>query len=169
MKGETNNLIKVCLSSSASILYCYFISSMIPKGKFRLLSLLPIIFLFILLPLFLSYLSPKAITSLFISWLANFKLLLFAFHQGPLSHHPHKSLVQFISMAILPIEIKQNESYPSSPDPPKPIKNSSSKPPRLPLNWPTKVLPFTILVSFHGYKDHMHPNMVLVLHCCMLY
>ncbi|CAK7326937.1 unnamed protein product [Dovyalis caffra] len=163
MEVEIKNLIKVSISLLASLIYCHFISSKIPKGKFRLVSLLPVFFLFTTLPLCFSYLFPNAIATLFISWLANFKLALFAFDQGPLSCDRSNSLVQFICKTLLPVKIKQNEKYPSS----EPPQNSPKY--KLPLNWPTKVLLFTILVGVNDYKGKFHQNLVLVLYCCMVY
>ncbi|KAJ6988377.1 long-chain-alcohol O-fatty-acyltransferase 5 [Populus alba x Populus x berolinensis] len=161
MEGEIKNLIKASLSVLASLIYCHFISSKIPKGKLRLVSLLPIFYLFITLPLYFSYLFPNAIASLFISWLANFKLALFAFDHGPLSCDQSNSLLQFIPKALLPIKIKQNEKYPSSQTP----QNS----PKLALNLATKVLLLTVLVGVNDYKGRFHQKLVLALYCCMVY
>ncbi|QHO26646.1 Long-chain-alcohol O-fatty-acyltransferase [Arachis hypogaea] len=52
---------KVWFSIIASLCYCYFISSNIPKGKLRLLSLTPVLCLFTFLPLQLSYVLPTDI------------------------------------------------------------------------------------------------------------
>lgn len=161
MEGEIKNLIKASLSVLASLIYCHFVSSKIPKGKLRLVSLLPIFYLFITLPLYFSYLFPNAIASLFISWLANFKLALFAFDHGPLSCDQSNSLLQFIPKALLPIKIKQNEKYPSSQTP----QNS----PKLALNLATKVLLLTVLVGVNDYKGRFHQKLVLALYCCMVY
>ena len=42
-----------------------------------------------------------------------FKLILFFFDMGPLTSDPPKSLPDFISISYLPINIKQNDKYPS--------------------------------------------------------
>ncbi|KAJ4837261.1 hypothetical protein Tsubulata_013417 [Turnera subulata] len=152
MEEEFKNLIKVSFCVLISLIYCHLISSNISKGKFRLLSITPIIFVFTILPTFLTFLLPNAIATLFLTWMANFKLLLFAFGQGPLasdSHQP-KSLIQLISIACLPIKIKRNESNPSS-----------KKSPKLPLNWPIKFLLLAISVGLHDYmKLIVHPKIV---------
>ncbi|GLT57539.1 hypothetical protein SLA2020_305050 [Shorea laevis] len=157
MEGEMKNLVKVWISILASLCYCHFIASKIPKGNLRLLSLLPIIVLFTIIPLFLSYVFPIGITFLFISWLCNFKLLLFAFGQGPLSSDPPKSLLHFILAASLPIKISQNQDYPYA------------KTPKLPLNWPTKVLISAILVSLHDHKDLVSTKILLLFYSCLTY
>ncbi|KAF5730512.1 putative Wax synthase [Tripterygium wilfordii] len=166
MEEEIKNLIKVCLMVLASLLYSYFIpNKLISKGKLRLLSLLPIYYIFTILPLYLSTAVPTALTAVFITWLGSFKLLLFAFDQGPLipsNHDPPLSLTQFISIACLPVKIKQNQKHPSH--------QTHKSPPKLPLNWPTKVVLFGLLIGVHGNViQHLHPKMVLIVHCVMLY
>ncbi|XP_048320071.1 probable long-chain-alcohol O-fatty-acyltransferase 4 [Ziziphus jujuba] len=51
----------------------------------RLFDILPFIFLFLFLPLTLSSANLGGNTAFFIVCLANFKLLIFTFHKGPLS------------------------------------------------------------------------------------
>ncbi|KAK8705985.1 hypothetical protein V6N13_049567 [Hibiscus sabdariffa] len=160
MEGEIKSLFKVWFSVVASLCYCYFLASKISKGKLRLISLLPILFLFTILPLQLSHVFPIGITTLSFSWLGNFKLLLFAFDKGPLSNHHQHPLLHFITIACLPIRIKENEKYPQ-------IHRTSD--PKLPLNWPAKVLIFAILVNAHDYKQYLHPKIVLLVYCCMVY
>ncbi|KAF9607736.1 hypothetical protein IFM89_000083 [Coptis chinensis] len=111
MEGEIRSFIKAWAIVSASLTYCYFISSRIPKGKFRLLSILPIISIFTFLPLCLSsfflqfYFGPN------IGWLANFKLILFAFGKDDtLSINPSTSLLHFIVAVAFPVRIKPNSS-----------------------------------------------------------
>ncbi|GAV87262.1 MBOAT_2 domain-containing protein [Cephalotus follicularis] len=164
MKGEIKNLIMVWLSVITSICFCYFIVSKIPKGKLRLFSLLPILVLFTILPLYLSFsllLLPTFITAGCITWLANFKLLLFAYDRGPLvSCDPPKSLLHFIFIACLPIEIKQNKKL-----------SSSTRPPNFPLilTLPIKVLILAICVNVYDYKDHLHPKVMMLSYCCLVY
>ncbi|KAH7842296.1 hypothetical protein Vadar_003722 [Vaccinium darrowii] len=115
MEGEVKNLIEVLLSIPSSLCFCYFISSRIPRGKYRLLSLLPIFSLFTLLPLRFTYAFPTAVAAFFITWLTNFKLLLFAFDMGPLSSNPPKSLPLFITLASLPVKITNPRKFPIYP------------------------------------------------------
>ncbi|KAF8409652.1 hypothetical protein HHK36_005730 [Tetracentron sinense] len=177
MRGETKSFMKVWLSVLASMWYCYFVARKIPKGKIRLLSLLPIFVLFSLLPLNLSSVNLIGPTAFFITWLANFKLLLFSFDQGPLSSNPPHSMLRFISLACLPINIKTFKTDPS-PQSPTNIKikdNLNSKIPtngygtKSPLNLATKALLSALLIPIYGYKQHIHPNIILVLYCCHIY
>ncbi|KAJ4847440.1 hypothetical protein Tsubulata_030683 [Turnera subulata] len=161
MEEEFKNLIKVSFCVLMSLAYCHLVSSNISKGKFRLLSITPIIFVFTILPTFLTFLLPNAIATLFFTWMANFKLLLFAFGQGPLASDDHqpKSLIQFISIACLPIKIKRNGSNPTS-----------KRSPKLPLNWPTKFLILAISVGLHDYMElFVHPKIVLLSYCGLVY
>ncbi|KAF8409653.1 hypothetical protein HHK36_005731 [Tetracentron sinense] len=167
MNSETKSFIKLWLSVLASLCYCNFIARKFPKGKIRLLSLLPIFVLFTLLPLNLSSLNIVGPTAFFITWLANFKLLLFSFDQGPLSSIPPNSILRFISVACLPIKIK---TYPSDPQSPPNIKikdNPISK--KSPLNLAIKVLLFALLIRIYDYKQHLHPKIISVLYCCHIY
>uniref|UniRef100_A0A5B7BKD6 Putative long-chain-alcohol O-fatty-acyltransferase 5 n=1 Tax=Davidia involucrata TaxID=16924 RepID=A0A5B7BKD6_DAVIN len=158
MEGEIKNLINVWLSVIASLCYCYFICSKVPKGKYRFISLLPIFYLFTILPLYLSYAFPISITAFFITWLANFKLLLFCFDQGPLSWVPQKSLLLFIVTASLPIKIKQ-QNYKNDP-----------KPPKLPLNLGTESFLFSVLMGvLYSYRERIHQKIVLVVYCCLVF
>lgn len=149
-------MIGVCLSVIISLCYCYFIASRIPKGKYRFISLLPIFTHFTILPLYLSSALTTGITSFFITWLANFKLLLFCFDRGPLSWGQPKSLPLFISIAALPCKVKENKN----------------KPKKIPLNLAMETLLAAMLITLvHNNKqgNYIHPKIVLVLYCCLLY
>ncbi|KAE9456471.1 hypothetical protein C3L33_11550, partial [Rhododendron williamsianum] len=165
MEGEIKNLVEVLLSILSSLCFCYFVSSKIPKGKYRFLSLLPIFSLFTLLPLRFTYAFPTAVTAFFITWLANFKLLLFAFDLGPLSSNPPKSLPLFITLASLPIKItnpEKSQNYP--PDRP------SKLPTKLPLNLVAETVIFSLLIgALFDHRERIHPKIVLVLYCCMVF
>ncbi|KNA12758.1 hypothetical protein SOVF_122980 [Spinacia oleracea] len=104
MGEETQTFIKACLIILASLFYSFYIPSKLPKGKLRVLSLLPIFSLFVILPLSLTRPVPITLISWFITWLANSKLLLYAFDLGPLS--AQTSLLNFVLFAALPIKIK---------------------------------------------------------------
>ncbi|XP_004491443.1 probable long-chain-alcohol O-fatty-acyltransferase 1 [Cicer arietinum] len=116
---EIKSLIKVWLIIIASLCYSYFISSKIPKGIFRFLSLSPIMYIFTILPFQLSFVLPIGITSFLITWLTNFKLLLFTFDLGPLSSNPSNSLPLFLTFACFPIRITQKLKHPLNQNPSK--------------------------------------------------
>lgn len=168
--GEGKNLVGVYSSVVASLCYCYFIR--IPKGKYRFISLLPIFYLFTILPLHLSFALTTGITTSFITWLANFKLLLYSFDQGPLSYYgpPKKSLLLFITIAALPIKIKQSHH---NPDPKSSVLTTEPKR-KIPLNLTMEAILVAILATIlhsgrNGNYVELHPKVVLILYCCFLY
>lgn len=165
------SFIKVWLSILASLCYCYFIASRLPKGKLRLVSLLPIFFLFSILPLYLSScVLLTGTTAFFITWLCSFKLLLFCFDLGPLSliSDPPKSFFLFLSIACFPIKIRQFKQDPSHQNLRKPL-NLEQQTLKLLLNWPIKVLISALFVGLHDHTKNLHPNIVLGQYCLMLY
>ena len=110
--GEIFNFIKVWLSVFVCLSYCYAISRRVSKGLPRFLFVLPIVCLFLFLPLQLHSIHLGGTTAFFIAWLANFKLLLFAFGKGPLCNSDRSSISRpnFVALACLPIKIQQNPS-----------------------------------------------------------
>ncbi|CDY36740.1 BnaA03g11460D [Brassica napus] len=54
MAEEFKNLMKIWVSAISSVAYCYFLSTRIKAGVFRLLSVLPVCAMFFVLPLFIS-------------------------------------------------------------------------------------------------------------------
>ncbi|KAL6975238.1 hypothetical protein U1Q18_024033 [Sarracenia purpurea var. burkii] len=167
MEDEIKNLINVWILIALSLCYSYFLSSKIPKGKFRLLSLLPIFSLFAVLPLGLTYAFPTALTAFFITWLANFKLLLFSFDLGPLSP-PTMSLPLFIATACLPIRTKQPHHHNHSQPPPSQEKPPKTKKSSLNLAAETAVLSF-LMGAVHHHRDVLHPKIVLTLYCLLVF
>jgi len=148
--------IKVWISAIISLTYSYYIASRIPKGVFRLLSLLPVLYLFLILPLYLS--SPTLVgTTSFFLWLATFKLLLFSFNQGPLALSP-QNIIHFISIASFPVTPKQH---------PPTYQNHTTNKPRWLL--PLKVLLFAMIIGSYGYKENMHPKFLSLIYCCHVY
>ncbi|XP_019171649.1 PREDICTED: acyl-CoA--sterol O-acyltransferase 1-like [Ipomoea nil] len=121
MEGEISNFIQTLMTVHLSLCYTYFAAKLIPKGAKRLFSLLPVVYLFFLIPLNLHSAHLGGTTAFFLAWLANFKLLLLAFGHGPLSH-PSISLPRFLALACLPINVQntphhpQNGHFQESPD-----------------------------------------------------
>ncbi|KAI9115735.1 hypothetical protein K1719_013404 [Acacia pycnantha] len=157
MEDEIKNFIKIWIKGISCLCYCYYVSSRIPKGIFRLLSLLPIIFVFLFLPLTLHSYHLCLSTSLFLVWLCSFKLLLFAFNQGPLSPLP-PNILHFILISSLPIKIK-----------PKNLPNNYSEKRVSKLILFLKLLLVVAIVGVYDYKDNLHPHFILFLCCCHMY
>ncbi|KAL9681790.1 hypothetical protein QQ045_013578 [Rhodiola kirilowii] len=159
METELQRLIKVFSTATASLCYCYYVVSRIPKGVTRLIFILPAIILFTLLPFNLHTFHFGCTTAFILIWLGNFKLLLFAFDLGPLSNP--KSLAQFITTASFPINVKQIEF--KSPAPNQTLKSS--------LLFLTKfiLLLSTIYLFQFDYKRFLHPDLVLIVYCFFMY
>ncbi|GAB4846073.1 hypothetical protein Ancab_025071 [Ancistrocladus abbreviatus] len=161
-EGEITTLVQVWSTVFASLCYCYFIVSKIPKGKFRLFSLLPIFCLFTILPIFLSSVFLAGNTAFFITWLGNFKLLLYAFNLGPLSQT--SSFPIFILTAAFPIKIRPKKRHPSK-------KILQNKEPRKSfLSFWSKFLILSILIyACDHYKDGVPSPILILFYGCMLY
>ncbi|KAK1310246.1 hypothetical protein QJS10_CPA08g00473 [Acorus calamus] len=144
MESEIQNLMKVTIWVLLSLTYTHHFTPKTPPGLPRLLLLLPVLLLFILLPLSFSSLHLRGISAFFLSWLANFKLLLLSFNSGPLS--TNLSLLSFISSTALPIKIHKSQT----PPPPKP-----------PLFLSIKTLLLILIITLYRYKDSI-PNWVLL-------
>jgi len=157
MDDEIEKLIEVWISAFSCLCYCYYIASKIPKGFLRLLSLLPILFIFFILPFTLSSPNLIAFTSLFLVWLGTFKLLLFSFNQGPLALSP-SNILHFIFIASLPINPKQHPS--TNP-------NTTQKFPKWLLA--LKVLTLGFIVHVSSYIEHLNPHFITLLYYCYLY
>ncbi|KAE8689675.1 Acyl-CoA--sterol O-acyltransferase 1 [Hibiscus syriacus] len=156
---EMNNFIKLWLCITISLCYCHSIgkTKIIPKGTARLLCFLPVISFFLVVPLNLSSLHLGGITAFFITWLASFKLLLFAFGKGPLLPPMSRSLPRFLAVACLPIKIQQNQ--------PLNARNGH----QTVTNYAIKILLFALLVHVYDYSDHIHPVIMLVLYSFHVY
>ncbi|VVB16082.1 unnamed protein product [Arabis nemorensis] len=153
MEEELKIFIKVWVSAIISISYCYYLSARIKPGVFRLLSLLPVCALFLVLPLFFSSVHFTGSTAFSLTWLANFKLILFSFDKGPLFPVP-PNLSQFICFTCFPIKRQQNP------------KSHNHLP-----KWvfAVKVAIFGVLLRMYDYKQHMSPTLLLVLYSMHIY
>lgn len=200
MEGE-NEIIKyfkVWLQVVPSLCYCFFIGKLLPPTRIsRLLAILPVFFFFLYLPLRLNSIHLGGTLAFFIAWLANFKLLLFAFGEGPLSHPP-LSLKRFVAIASLPIKIHENENSP--PQSKHKSQNSNrvanggttlsrdsltngrnrsgqsntdeklqKKGHKSLLNYAIKGLIFAGILRCYDYSDNFHPNLLLTLYCLHIY
>ncbi|XP_059309524.1 acyl-CoA--sterol O-acyltransferase 1-like [Lycium ferocissimum] len=160
MEGEIHNFIVVWVIVLASLCYSHTIAKFLPKGKSRFVAIIPIVCLFFILPLYLTSINLGGNTSFFIAWLANFKLLLFAFGKGPLSSTPPLSLSTFIPLACLPIKFQQYST--SHVETTKKTTNST-------LNIVTKISLLAMLIRVYSYKDYLHPRIILFFYCLHIY
>ncbi|XP_049412622.1 probable long-chain-alcohol O-fatty-acyltransferase 5 [Solanum stenotomum] len=148
----------ICFSVIPSLSYCYFFSAKIPKGIPRLISLLPIFYLFTILPLYFSSAFLTAITTFSITWLAIFKLVLFAFDQGPLINNaPNPKIISlpvFISIAALPLRTTFT-----------PNQNRKN-----PMNSAVQLVIFAVIMEIIlHHKNEIHPKLVLIFYSVMIF
>ncbi|XP_057765017.1 acyl-CoA--sterol O-acyltransferase 1-like [Salvia miltiorrhiza] len=158
MEGEITSFVKVWLSAYLSLTYCYIAAKMFRSAAARLAAFLPVVCLLLVLPLQLHSMHLVGTTAFFLAWLATFKLLLLAFHQGPLST-PSLSLLRFLAVACLPIKLRQDDAK----------KKDSGKGPKSLLNYGVKGVLFGLLLKIYDYEDHIHPYVIMVLYSFHVY
>lgn len=166
-ESEIYGLTNVWVSVFASLTYCYALRRMTQPGPVRLVSVLPITALFLLLPLRLSSMHVGGSTAFFIAWLANFKLLMFAFGKGPLaSPNPPVSLLNFIAVACLPIKIQQNPPSTAGhkANAEKPQKGRKSA-----LNYGIKLLLLWVMLRLYDYSDQLPQVLIWFLYSFHIY
>ncbi|KAI3688495.1 hypothetical protein L2E82_46114 [Cichorium intybus] len=159
MEAIAKNIIVYVSSVTASLSYCYFVSSKIPKGFYRFISLIPIFYIFTILPLRCIFVFTTAICFSFTTWLMNFKLIRFAFDLDESPYRPSDSLLRFITVASLPIKTKRTDTT---------SVNTSPERSRYKLGFQNLI--FSILVStVNNYRDRFHPKVVFVIYCGLLF
>ncbi|KAG6606895.1 acyl-CoA--sterol O-acyltransferase 1-like [Cucurbita moschata] len=164
MEGEILNFIKVWLTVCISLCYCHATGKLLAPGPGRFLAVAPIVVLFFLLPLQLTSIHLGGSTSFFIAWLANFKLLLFAAGDGPLSAEPPLPLRRFLALSCLPIKILQNEkSCPNN------NRSDTTLKPKSFLNYSIKAVIVALMVKLYDYSEFIHPKVVLFIYSWHLY
>ncbi|KAG8386069.1 hypothetical protein BUALT_Bualt03G0110600 [Buddleja alternifolia] len=161
MEGdEMKNVSRVWMVTIACLCYCYYIAAKLPKGKWRLISIAPIFYIFAILPLYLTSAFFTAVTGFFITWFASFKLLLFAFDQGPLSSKNPKPLSTFIAIAALACRVKPKNNAPPAP----------KKPTILPLYLSAEIPFCAVVISLlFKYEKCIHPIIVFVACYCLVF
>ncbi|XP_058068884.1 long-chain-alcohol O-fatty-acyltransferase-like [Magnolia sinica] len=163
MEDEIRNLLRALFLVITSLSYCYLIVAKLPKGKARLISLLPVFYLFYTIPWIFSSVTLRAITAFYFTWVSNFKLLMLSFDKGPLSSH-HMSMFSFITIAAFPIQIKEGPPPQHHKTPPKPSLNLKSL---IPIA--LKVLFSVGLVTLFPHMRETFPNFILVLYCMHIF
>ncbi|KNA04846.1 hypothetical protein SOVF_195940 [Spinacia oleracea] len=160
METEIWNFIKIWGIAIASACYSYSLSRTfhIQTGILRLFFILPVIYLFTVLPLSLSSFHLGGPTIFYLVWLANFKLLLYSFNLGPLSSNPNTSLSHFIAIALLPIKVNAGSTPTKKRDPLG----------SLPL-FVVKLLAFALVVKVYEFRQDLPKSLLLLNYCCHLY
>ncbi|XP_073118624.1 acyl-CoA--sterol O-acyltransferase 1 [Henckelia pumila] len=159
--GEINSFIKVWVSAYISLFYCYFVGKILAGGITRLACFLPVVCLFLLLPLQLHSMHLGGITAFFLAWLTNFKLLMFAFNTGPLAN-PSISLPRFLAVACLPIKL--------IPQNPRKNKTEEAGNGQMSIkNYAIKCLLMALIVKIYSFEDYIHPRIIMVIYGFHIY
>uniref|UniRef100_A0A1J3K8V4 Putative long-chain-alcohol O-fatty-acyltransferase 7 n=1 Tax=Noccaea caerulescens TaxID=107243 RepID=A0A1J3K8V4_NOCCA len=153
MEEELKCLIKVGVATIISVSYCYLLPPKIKPGVIRLVSILPVCALFLVLPLFFSYLVFSFITLFFLG-VANLRLILFSFDQGPLFPLP-SNLFQFTCFTCFPIQRQQ--------------QNPKSQDQIFKWIFPVKVAIFLVLLQVYNHRQNFPPTLLLILHPLNVY
>ncbi|XP_073026328.1 acyl-CoA--sterol O-acyltransferase 1-like isoform X1 [Primulina eburnea] len=165
-EGEISSFIKVWLSAYISLFYCYFAGKILTGGVSRLACFLPVVCLFLLLPLQLHSMHLGGITAFFLAWLTNFKLLMFAFNRGPLAN-PSISFPRFLAVACLPIKLIQHNPHKKTEE------NETSITPKYAhrsiKNYAMKGLLLALIVKIYSFEEYIHPRIILVIYCFHIY
>ncbi|XP_074370087.1 long-chain-alcohol O-fatty-acyltransferase-like [Apium graveolens] len=181
MEGEIKNYLLVWTSAILSLYYCHGVSKVVPKGILRLIPMLPVMCLFVFLPLqFLTSYHLGYSTAFCLSWVANFKLLLLSFGTGPLSD-PSLPLSQFLAVACLPIIIA--EENPTKEAPIKKINGQYEEIVEIPSSvvitksnglkpyshYAMKAMYLPSILLFYAYRESLNPKMLMFFYMSNVY
>ncbi|KAM7252130.1 hypothetical protein ACFE04_024013 [Oxalis oulophora] len=160
-ENELKYFMKVWILAIISACYCYYIASKLPRGIPRLLSISPIITLFFYLPINIYNAHFSIIASFFLTWVANSKLLLFAFDKGPLYPLP-PNLLHFIALACFPVRVKHTTPQPRQLD-----YNFSKA--RSVLDTAIKLAALAYVFKLYKDRQSLPENLVLLIHSAHMY
>ncbi|AED96616.1 wax synthase-like protein [Arabidopsis thaliana] len=153
MEEEIKSLINVGFLTIISVSYCYCLPPRIKSGVLRLLSIFPVCVLLVVLPLFFSFSIFTSTTAFFLSAIANSRLILFSFDQGPLFPLP-SNLFRFTCFTCFPIQRQQN---------PKSQDHLST------YVFPVKIAIFVVLLYVHNDIQNLPRTFLLCLHPLYVY
>ncbi|KAL0652307.1 hypothetical protein Bca4012_094998 [Brassica carinata] len=143
-----------------SLCYTHVVARLVSKGMRRMILFIPVFLYFFVVPLSLSNIHAVGITAFFISWLANFKLFLFALGRGPLASDskPLLSLPIFLAVSCLPIKIHLS---------PKPTTSYSSREGL--LYYTIMVTLLVLMTKVYAYNSKLPDKAVLTLYAIHIY
>ncbi|KAI3419312.1 uncharacterized protein J3R85_013315 [Psidium guajava] len=163
METELHNFIFVWISVVTALIYCRYISNLVPVGTKRLFFFLPVILLFFLLPLRLTTMSLGGLTGFFVTWLCNLKLLLLARGKGPLAPPSQPlSLPLFVAVACRPIKISPSPGSAAS-------KDGGGDGLKSPANYVTKCLLEFSLLPFFLWSNYVHEKVMMMAYSVHMY
>ncbi|CAH8384897.1 unnamed protein product [Eruca vesicaria subsp. sativa] len=134
-----------------SLCYTFYVAKLVGRGTMRQILIFPVFLIFFIVPLLVSSIHLVCITAFFIAWLANFKIILFAFGRGPL--YSNLSLPVFVAVSSLPIKIQLS---------PKPSTLQGSREGL--LNYAKKFALLVIVTKIIEYSSKLPDKAVLTLY-----
>ncbi|KAL1199819.1 Acyl-CoA--sterol O-acyltransferase 1 [Cardamine amara subsp. amara] len=144
-----------------SLCYTFFVAKLVPKGIKRLILIIPVFLVFFIVPFLISSINLVGTTAFFITWLANFKLFLFALGRGPLSSNPKPlSLPVFLAVSCFPIKIQSS---------PKPTTSQSHRSREGPLSYTIKAVLLILVINVYDYSSKLPDTIVLTLYAIHIY
>ncbi|KAF3451816.1 hypothetical protein FNV43_RR07912 [Rhamnella rubrinervis] len=149
------------MSVVASLCYSHTIGTIFKQGTTRLLLLLPVIFLFLFVPLNLTTVHLGGSTAFFVAWLSIFKLILFAFGRPPLSTNPPVALSSFILLAFFSIKILSAKQHP--------YPQIAKKGHKSHIIFAVKAVIFATYMPIFQRKVIINPKLFLVIYAVYMY
>ncbi|TKW08249.1 hypothetical protein SEVIR_6G016800v4 [Setaria viridis] len=146
--------ILVSLAVSAAALYARTVSSLVKPGLCRLAMLLPVVVLFVAVPLGSSSAFIRCAAALYLAWLGTFKIILLALDSGPLD--AGLPVLQFLLAAALPIELIQSHGH-----------RDAARPKAEPVSLASctfKVAAMAAIIHLYQYSNRLHLYMRLLLY-----
>ncbi|KQJ83187.1 probable long-chain-alcohol O-fatty-acyltransferase 5 [Brachypodium distachyon] len=155
--GDLRSLAVVSAAVAAAMCYIRFAARRLRPGLPRLAAFLPVLAVLPLLPLTFRALHPRAISGFFLTWLAEFKLLLLAAGQGPL--HPSLPLPAFVAVASGPVRLRAE----------KPDKAQTSSSNLGLVSSAVMAALLAVIVSLYRYEERMNQYVLLTLYAFHIY
>uniref|UniRef100_A0ACD5V456 Uncharacterized protein n=1 Tax=Avena sativa TaxID=4498 RepID=A0ACD5V456_AVESA len=153
--GDLRSLALVSAVATAAMCYVRFAARRLRPGLPRLAAFLPVLAVLPFLPLAFRAVHPRAISGFFLSWLAEFKLLLLVNGQGPL--HPSLPLPAFVAVASGPVRLRSDKPAQTSPSGLDLVSSA------------IMAALLAVIVSLYRYEERMNQYLLLTLYAFHMY
>ncbi|XP_020177609.1 probable long-chain-alcohol O-fatty-acyltransferase 5 [Aegilops tauschii subsp. strangulata] len=155
--GDLHTVVAVSAMVTLAMCYVRFAAWRLRPGLPRLCAFTPVLSVLPLLPLTFRAIHARAISGLFLAWLAEFKLLLLATGQGPL--HPSLPFPAFVFVASGPVRLRDvNQTD----------KTQKSSGISL-MAYAVMAALFATIVSLYQFKEQMHQHFLLTCYVLQVY
>nr|CAB3484890.1 unnamed protein product [Digitaria exilis] len=155
--GDLASLAAVVAAVTACMCYARFAARRLGPGLPRLAALLPVLAILPLPPLAFRAIHPRVISAFFLAWVAEFRLLLLAFGQGPL--HPSLSLPVFVVATTFPVTLRN----------PKAAAGATRRPGLALIESAAMATLLVAIVSLYRHAERMNGYVLLSLYSLHFY